>query len=276
MQPRSTSGIVSRPLLIYWILAAWLNSSPIESRMKSTNIKSTIGRVPVIAAPVQSPTKPRSLIGVSHSRMGPYFSYRPTVVLKLPPRAPMPSPTTKMLGSRAISSSRPSRAAAVNVISRIMPLDCRFQIADCRLGSGFRVGAILSPFHPFTLSPFHLVILSPGHLVTWSSCHLVTIDVVRRRGRVGVGAVFGELVRIGDLRLDLGVDLGQFVLADLPVGQQCRVEHLDGVAGLPGLDLLHGAVATVAHALGVRPGAVGLALDQRRAAARAGPPHRRA
>ncbi len=71
MQPRKMSGILSRPLLMYCILAIWLMISPMASRMKSTNMKSTIGRLPVIAAPAHMPTKPRSLIGVSRSRSGP-------------------------------------------------------------------------------------------------------------------------------------------------------------------------------------------------------------
>src|SRR5438128_9620262 len=72
-----------------------------------------------MAAPVHSPVKPRSVIGVSRKRSGPNRSYSPTVVAKLPPRAPIPSPTTKTIGSRCISSARPSRAASVNVSSRI-------------------------------------------------------------------------------------------------------------------------------------------------------------
>ena len=35
------------------------------------NMKSTTGRVPVAAAPVHRPVKPRSLIGVSRSRSSP-------------------------------------------------------------------------------------------------------------------------------------------------------------------------------------------------------------
>ena len=71
MQPRSRIGIFSRPLLMYCILAIWLTISPTASRTKSANMKSITGRVPVIAAPQPRPTKPRSQIGVSHSRSGP-------------------------------------------------------------------------------------------------------------------------------------------------------------------------------------------------------------
>ncbi len=72
--PRSTIGILSRPLLMYWIFAVWLINSPMASSTKSKNMKSTTGRVPVIAAPVHMPTKPRSTIGVSRNRSGPYSS----------------------------------------------------------------------------------------------------------------------------------------------------------------------------------------------------------
>ena len=44
--------------------------------------------VKAAAAPVQRAVKPRSLMGVSRRRSSPYRSYSPTVVLKLPPRAP--------------------------------------------------------------------------------------------------------------------------------------------------------------------------------------------
>ena len=111
MQPRSRTGIFRRPLDMYCILAIWFTISPTESRMKSANMKSITGRVPVIAAPQARPTKPRSEIGVSHSRSGPYRAYRPVVVLKLPPRMPIPSPMTKIFGFAAISSARASCVA---------------------------------------------------------------------------------------------------------------------------------------------------------------------
>src|SRR6185369_2440110 len=119
MAPRSTTGILSRPLLMYCTFAIWLINSPMASRMKSMNMKSTTGRAPAMAAPVHNPTKPRSVIGVSRSRSGPKRSYSPRVVVKLPPRAPMPSPTTKIDGSLAMASARTSRVASTNVISRM-------------------------------------------------------------------------------------------------------------------------------------------------------------
>ena len=73
MQPRSRIGIFNRPLLMYCILAIWLMISPNASMMKSTNMKSMTGRVPVIAAPPPRPTNPRSAIGVSQRRSAPYL-----------------------------------------------------------------------------------------------------------------------------------------------------------------------------------------------------------
>ena len=66
-------------------------------------VETAAGRVPVIAAPQPRPTKPRSQIGVSRKRSAPYFANSPAVVPKFPPRTPMPSPSTKMPGLRAIS-----------------------------------------------------------------------------------------------------------------------------------------------------------------------------
>ena len=96
---------------MYCILAAWLMISPTASSAKSANMKSTTGRVPVMAAPHASPVKPRSQIGVSRSRRGPYRANSPSVDLKLPPRWPIPSPRTKIVGSRAISPASASSVA---------------------------------------------------------------------------------------------------------------------------------------------------------------------
>src|SRR5689334_3348658 len=96
--------------------------------------------------------------------------------------------------------------------------------------------------------------------------------MIARGRRVGVWAVAGELIGLGDLRLNLGIDRRQLVGAGPALGYQRGVQHLDGVARLPGLDLFDRAVAAIAHAFGVRPGAIRLALDQRWAAATARAP----
>ena len=111
MQPRSTSGILSRPLDMNCTFAIWLTISAQASSTKSTNMKSTTGRAPAIAAPQARPVNPRSQIGVSRSRSGPYFAYRPAVVRKLPPRRPIPSPSTNTDGSAAIADSSASTVA---------------------------------------------------------------------------------------------------------------------------------------------------------------------
>ena len=53
--------------------------------MKSTNISSTIGRMPSTAAPVASPMNAVSEIGVSRTLVGPKVSSSPVVEEKMPP-----------------------------------------------------------------------------------------------------------------------------------------------------------------------------------------------
>ena len=56
---------------MYFILAAWFTIWSMATQMKSMNIRSTIGRSPVTAAPMPSPTIACSLIGVSTTRRSP-------------------------------------------------------------------------------------------------------------------------------------------------------------------------------------------------------------
>ena len=60
--------------------------------MKSANISSTMGRIPSTAAPMPSPMKAVSEMGVSMTRSGPNLSRRPVVDPKMPPYAPTSSP----------------------------------------------------------------------------------------------------------------------------------------------------------------------------------------
>src|SRR5205823_2247531 len=97
------------------------------------------------------------------------------------------------------------------------------------------------------------------------------VDVVEERlaGRVG------PLLRLGDCLVHLGGE----VLAQLRVPglgpeartEEARPERLDGIALAPDLHLALVAVAGGVVRRAVRADPVGLALDQRRAAARAGP-----
>src|SRR5258708_7763662 len=166
-----------------------------------------------MAAPVHRPVKPRSVIGVSRRRSGPKRSNRPTVVAKLPPRTPMPSPTTNTIGSRSISSARPSRAASVKVSSRI--------------------------------------------------------HVLQDGRRFWVRTVFGPFERVGRHLLDLAIDRVQ----GCGVGDQVFPQALERIALAPLLNLLASAIATVAHALGVRPRAIGGAGQQGRTLACSGTSH---
>ena len=84
----------------------------------------------------------------------------------------------------------------------------------------------------------------------------------------------GRLARGGDFRLNLGGDGVQLGLGRQFFRQHDGAQPFDRAALAPGGNLLAGAVGVVAHALGMGPGAIGLAFDQGGAAAAAGPLHR--
>src|SRR6476661_1577460 len=87
--------------------------------MKSPNMISTTGFMPVIAAPTAMPVKPASEIGVSMTRSVPNSFTSPVRTLKGCPASAMSSPQMKTFGSRRISSARASRTASARVISRV-------------------------------------------------------------------------------------------------------------------------------------------------------------
>src|SRR5687768_7571287 len=86
---------------------------------KSPNMMSTIGRIPVIAAPTPRPVKPASEIGVSMMRSLPNSSTRPFSTPKVVPASATSSPIRTTVGSRRNSSAIPSRMASPKVSSRI-------------------------------------------------------------------------------------------------------------------------------------------------------------
>src|SRR6185437_7381442 len=103
------------------------------------------------------------------------------------------------------------------------------------------------------------------------------VNVRRRRLRIGRGTFLGELLGRADVSRYLGVDRIERGRRGLAIGifmQKALAEATDRTARFPFLDFLPRAIGEVAHALGVRPGAIGLALDQRRAAARTSAAHR--
>src|SRR5215469_656677 len=87
--------------------------------MKSPNIMSTTGRIPVIAAPTPSPVMPASEIGESSTRACPNSSTSPESTLNGVPASATSSPMTNTPGSRRISSAKASRIAWPRVISRV-------------------------------------------------------------------------------------------------------------------------------------------------------------
>ena len=68
------------------------------------NVKSTIGRKPVCAAPIAEPAIAASEIGVSRTRLAPNSSNIPTDVPKSPPYTPTSSPIKNTFSSLRISS----------------------------------------------------------------------------------------------------------------------------------------------------------------------------
>src|SRR5262245_3649449 len=85
---------------------------------KSPNMMSTIGRMPVIAAPTPRPVNPASELGVSMMRSLPNSSTRPVSTLNVVPASATSSPMRTTLGSRRISSAIASLIASPNVSSR--------------------------------------------------------------------------------------------------------------------------------------------------------------
>src|SRR5215471_1581978 len=84
---------------------------------------STIGRIPVIAAPTAIPVNPASEIGVSSTRSFPNSSTSPVRTLNTVPASAMSSPHMKTRESRRISSAIASRTASPNVSSRVAGID---------------------------------------------------------------------------------------------------------------------------------------------------------
>lgn len=79
-------------------------------------MNSQIGRSLWKAAPIAMPAKPASVIGVSITRLSPYFSQRPFVILYAPWYCATSSPRMKTSPSRAISSSIAELSASRTVI----------------------------------------------------------------------------------------------------------------------------------------------------------------
>src|SRR5438477_11178038 len=89
------------------------------SVMKSPNMMSTIGRIPVIAAPSPMPVIPASEIGESRIRSAPNSSTRPESTLKGVPASATSSPIRKTDGSRRNSSAIASLTAWDRVNRRV-------------------------------------------------------------------------------------------------------------------------------------------------------------
>src|SRR5215467_12946481 len=102
---------------------------------KSPNMISTMGRMPVIAAPTAMPVNPASEIGVSNTRSGPNSSTRPARTLNTVPASAMSSPHMNTRGSRRISSAIASRTASLNVSSRVSGINVLIHLVWMRIWS---------------------------------------------------------------------------------------------------------------------------------------------
>src|SRR5687768_8202094 len=185
--------------------------------MKSMNCISTIGRIPMCAAPAAAPVKPISLMGVSTTRAPPKWSRNPSVILNAPPYAPMSSPITKTRSSRSISSHIPSRIAS----RRVTGSPCSVS----RTCSGFSITVAM--------------------VFGWSGSGGVGRRVPRPRrvhravpvhvGQRFLGRGHGALFRLGHRLVQLAVDVGadgrQLVGRGPAVVQQRLYVAVDGVVG---------------------------------------------
>src|SRR5580698_9061431 len=106
--------------------------------MKSPNMMSTTGRIPVIAAPTASPVNPASEIGVSSTRSLPNSSRRPERTLKGVPASATSSPRMQTVASRRISSASASRMACAKVSSRAASsgINILVHFIHCRIRRG--------------------------------------------------------------------------------------------------------------------------------------------
>src|SRR6185503_10131838 len=105
---------------------------------KSPNMMSTIGRMPVMAAPTPMPVKPASEIGVSMMRSLPNSSTSPVSTLKVVPASATSSPIRTIVGSRRISSAMASLIASPKDSSRtvvaVSSIDVLIDLVRIRVG----------------------------------------------------------------------------------------------------------------------------------------------
>src|SRR4051812_41782404 len=181
-------------------------------------MNSTIGRSPVMAAPMPMPEKPASEIGVSITRRGPNLSSIPSETLYAPLYWPTSSPMRKTFSSRSISSVIAWRRASRNWISGM------FFVAWAPRPCGVCAWA-RCPCHELFLERI-----------------LLGKDVGIQLARVRVRRAVGELHGVVDDRANLAVVLLDRRVVELPaLFQPVLVEH-DRVAAAPAVGLFLGAV----------------------------------
>src|SRR5665648_829270 len=112
-----TKGTLALPRERKCILAALLTIWSIAMGRKSAYMISHTGRIPLIAAPLPTPTIAISLSGLLITLSVPNLFIKPFVVLWIPPYgSPISSPNRKILSLASISSVRVLLIAPVIVV----------------------------------------------------------------------------------------------------------------------------------------------------------------
>jgi len=99
-------------------------------------VTSTMGRIPVIAAPIAQPEMAFSEIGVSRIRSAPNSSSIPTEVPKSPPKIPTSSPMRNTFSSLRISSDIAIIMASltdINLVSLFIYIVFFYYYTTCNL-----------------------------------------------------------------------------------------------------------------------------------------------
>ena len=246
------------------IFAATLTSWSKPQEMKSANCISQTGFSPSIAAPTAAPMIAFSASGVSITRSAPNSSTKPSVTLKAPPNAPTSSPKTehRLVAAHLLAQRVGDRLQ----VGHLTGLDAAVA------GRGAAAGVEGSSW----VGGAHAATSSIGRSGTMAPCRRPAAATRSRRRRPlglagsGIGEASAASARRRDLRRHLGSDRLDPLGVEAVLGDEPLAVAVDRVAIAPlGEHLLRhvahvvvGAVAVHAH----RP-----ALDQRRAAARAGP-----
>src|SRR5438105_480090 len=167
--------------------------------MKSSYMISTIGRMPIIAAPMPRPVMAISEIGVLRIRSGPNSSSMPTLTFCEPPCSPMSSPMRKTSGSWRIACDITSRTASrydnlgIHVVPELL---------------GRRVGAAAGELDGVERDLLRALVVRGELVVRDREALAQLVDRILRRAGLVVLLFGAVLLRVADVvrRQAVGVD----------------------------------------------------------------------